>query len=104
MSALAALAQPLSILLLGGGLVLWFWGTWPLLERQSYLAKLHKLSVGDTLGSALMLLGLLLRIPAQWPLLCLALLGLVLWNTIFGYVLASCSLSRQQRIQQGLKP
>ena len=51
-----------------------------------------------------MLLGLLLRIPQQWPLLCLALLGLVLWNTIFGYVLASCSLSRQQRLQQGLKP
>ena len=104
MSALVAAAQHLSIPLLAGGLVLWFWGTWPLLEQQSYLAKLHKLSVADTLGSALMLLGLLFRIPQQWPLLCLALLGLVLWNTIFGYVLASCSLSRQQRLQQGLKP
>jgi multicomponent Na+:H+ antiporter subunit G len=39
-----------------------------------------------------MLLGLLLRIPQQWPLICLALLGLVVWNTIFGYVLARCSL------------
>ena len=81
----------MSLLLLGAGLVLWFWGTWPLLEQGSYLSKLHKLSVSDTLGSGLMLLGLLLRIPSQWPLLALALLGLVVWNTIFGYVLARCS-------------
>jgi len=81
----------MSLALLGAGLVLWFWGTWPLLEQGSYLSKLHKLSVSDTLGSGLMLLGLLLRIPGQWPLLALALLGLVVWNTIFGYVLARCS-------------
>jgi multicomponent Na+:H+ antiporter subunit G len=89
-----ALSGPLSLLLLGAGLLLWFWGTWPLLEGGSYLGRLHTLSVSDTLGSALMLLGLLLRIPGQWPLLGLALLGLVVWNTIFGYVLASCSLSQ----------
>jgi multicomponent Na+:H+ antiporter subunit G len=89
---LQALSGHLSLLLLGAGLLLWFWGTWPLLEGGSYLGRLHKLSVSDTLGSALMLLGLLLRIPGQWPLLGLALLGLIVWNTIFGYVLASCSL------------
>ncbi len=92
MSAPLPLAHQLSLLLLGAGLLLWFWGTWPLLEGGSYLSKLHKLSVSDTLGSGLMLLGLLLRIPQQWPLICLALLGLVVWNTIFGYVLARCSL------------
>jgi multicomponent Na+:H+ antiporter subunit G len=104
MNALAPLAQQLSIPLLAAGLLLWFWGTWPLLGAQSYLCKLHKLSVADTLGSTLMLLGLLLRIPRQWPLLCLALLGLVVWNTIFGYVLASCSLSRLERIREVLQP
>jgi multicomponent Na+:H+ antiporter subunit G len=96
MTAHLQVVQPvighLSLLLLGAGLLLWFWGTWPLLESGSYLGKLHKLSVADTLGSTLMLLGLLLRIPGQWPLLCLALLGLMVWNTIFGYVLARCSL------------
>ncbi|PWL23158.1 MAG: sodium:proton antiporter [Synechococcus sp. XM-24] len=97
MSLLTPLAQPLSLLLLGAGVLLWFWGTWPLLEGSSYLSKLHKLSVSDTLGSGLILLGLLLRIPRQWPLLGLALLGLVVWNTIFGYVLARCSLSQQSR-------
>lgn len=90
--AIQALGGQLSLPLLGAGLLLWFWGTWPLLEGGSYLGRLHKLSVSDTLGSALMLLGLLLRIPDRWPLLGLALLGLIVWNTIFGYVLASCSL------------
>lgn len=99
---MTALAQHLSIPLLAAGLVLWFWGTWPLLGQQSYLIKLHKLSVADTLGSVLMLLGLLFRIPEQWPLLSLALLGLMLWNTIFGYVLASCSLTPLERIREGL--
>jgi multicomponent Na+:H+ antiporter subunit G len=85
-------ADHASLLLLGAGLVLWFWGTWPLLGTHSYLRKLHALSVADTLGSSLMLLGLLLRIAGQWPLLTLALVGLIVWNTIFGYVLAACSL------------
>jgi multicomponent Na+:H+ antiporter subunit G len=93
---LAAISETASLLLLGTGLVFWFWGTWPLLETSSYARKLHALSVADTLGSALMLLGLLLRIPRQWPLLTLGLLALMLWNTIFGYVLATCSQSRRR--------
>jgi multicomponent Na+:H+ antiporter subunit G len=84
-------------LLLVGGLVLWFAGTWPLLGRSSFLNKLHFLGIGDTLGSALMLLGLLLRLNREWPLLVLALLSLVIWNTIFGYVLASCSQPGRDR-------
>lgn len=94
--SVAVLGDHLSLLLLGAGLLLWFWGTWPLLESRSYLSKLHALSVADTLGSALMLLGLLLRIPGQWPLLLLALVALILWNTIFGYVLANCSLASRR--------
>ncbi len=80
-----------SMVLLLSGLVLWFSGTWPLLGRSSFLRKLHYLGIADTLGSALMLVGLLLRFVPEWPLLLLALLSLVVWNTIFGYVLASCS-------------
>ena len=87
----AQLSQLLSSLLLAVGLVFWFSGTWPLLGRGSYLRKLHYLGIADTLGSALMLLGLLLRFNPEWPLLLLALLSLVVWNTIFGYVLADCS-------------
>jgi multicomponent Na+:H+ antiporter subunit G len=104
MTALPPFTHAISALLFGWGLVFWFWGTWPLLERQSLLRKLHKLSVADTLGSSLILLGLLLRIPERWPLLCLALLGLVVWNTIFGYVLANCSLTAEQRTREGLRP
>ena len=52
------------------------------------LERLHKLTVSDSLGSLLMLLGLLIRRPDWWPLYGMAMLGLMLWNTIFGYVVA----------------
>jgi len=87
----------LSLLLIGMGLMFWFWGSWPLLGRASYLSKLHSLSVADNLGSSLMLVGLLLKLPREWPLLMLALLMLVIWNTILGYVLAVCSQSPPRR-------
>lgn len=73
------------------GLVFWYWGTWPLLGRRSVLYKLHGLSVADTLGSMAIVVGLLLRIPQEWPLLVLALISLAIWNTVLGYVLAYCS-------------
>lgn len=73
------------------GLVFWLWGTWPLIGHRSVLFKLHSLSVADTLGSMAIVVGLLMRIPSEWPLLILALIALAIWNTILGYVLAYCS-------------
>ena len=78
---------------LGLGIFFWFWGTWPLLGDRSVLFKLHSLSVADTLGSMSIVVGLLLNIPSEWPLLLLALLSLAIWNTVLGYVLAYCSSS-----------
>lgn len=89
--------HPLSLILISLGLLMWFWGTWPLLQQRSLLVKLHRLSVADTLGSALMLAGLWLQRADLWPLLLLALIGLMLWNTIFGYVLASSSQTPRSR-------
>ena len=89
--------HPLSLILISLGLLMWFWGTWPLLQQHSLLVKLHRLSVADTLGSALMLAGLWLQRADLWPLLLLALIGLMLWNTIFGYVLASTSQTPRSR-------
>ena len=76
---------------IGVGLWFWLWGTWPLLGDRSVLYKLHGLSVADTLGSMLIIVGLLLKIPREWPLLLLALISLAIWNTVLGYVLAYCS-------------
>lgn len=87
------MANLLSYFCLGLGLVFWFWGTWPLLGHRSVLFKLHSLSVSDTLGSMSIIVGLLLRIPEEWPLLVLALISLSIWNTVLGYVLAYCSTS-----------
>lgn len=77
--------------LIGLGIFFWFWGTFPLVSNRSVLFKLHSLSVADTLGSMSIIVGLLLKIPREWPLLILALISLAIWNTVLGYVLAYCS-------------
>ena len=76
---------------LGVGLILWWWGTPVLLTRRSVVFKLHYLSVADILGSLALMVGLLCRRPREWPLLLLAILSLVMWNTVLGYVLAYCA-------------
>ena len=58
----------ISYVCMGIGMVFWFWGTWPLVGHRSVLYKLHSLSVADTLGSMLIVVGLLLKIPREWPL------------------------------------
>ena len=84
----------LSYFCVGVGLIFWFWGTSSLLGGRSVLFKLHNLTVSDTLGSIAIIFGLLLQRPREFPLLLLAILSLMLWNTMLGYVLANCS-SRQ---------
>ncbi|MEG3865974.1 monovalent cation/H(+) antiporter subunit G [Microcoleus sp. AT3-A2] len=81
----------LSYTCIGIGIFFWFWGTSYLLGKRSVLYKLHSLSVADTLGSMLIVVGLLLQIPSKWPLLILAIICLATWNTMLGYVLAHCS-------------
>jgi multicomponent Na+:H+ antiporter subunit G len=75
------------------GIIFWFWGTLPLLGNRSVLFKLHGLTVSDSLGSMSILVGLLLKIPQEWPLLILGILSLAIWNAILGYVLAYCARS-----------
>ncbi|MBW4431511.1 MAG: monovalent cation/H(+) antiporter subunit G [Pelatocladus maniniholoensis HA4357-MV3] len=81
----------LSYTCIGLGIIFWFWGTSHLLGKRSVLFKLHSLSVADTLGSIAIIIGLLLKIPGEWPLLILAIISLAIWNTMLGYVLAYCS-------------
>lgn len=77
------------------GLIFWLWGTSYLLSKRSTLYKLHTLSVSDTLGSMAMVVGLLWKIPKEWPLLVLAIISLAIWNTMLGYILAYCSNNPQ---------
>ena len=81
----------LSYTCIGLGIVFWFWGTLPLIGHRSVLFKLHSLSVADTLGSMSIIVGLLLKIPSEWPLLIFGIISLAIWNTLLGYVLAYCS-------------
>ncbi len=82
------------------GIIFWFWGTLPLVGNRSVLFKLHSLSVADTLGSMSIVIGLLLKIPREWPLLLLAIITLAIWNTVLGYVLAYCSSSGEENDRQ----
>lgn len=81
----------LSYSCIGIGIFFWFWGTSHLVSNRSVLFKLHGLSVADTLGSMMIIVGLLLKIPSEWPLLILGIISLAIWNTMLGYVLAYCS-------------
>lgn len=94
---MTAVINGFSYFCIGMGLFFWFWGTLPLIGNRSVLFKLHSLSVADTLGSISIVVGLLLRIPREWPLLILALISLSIWNTVLGYVLAYCSSSGGDR-------
>lgn len=78
------------------GVIFWFWGTLPLIGDRSVLFKLHSLSVADTLGSMSIIVGLLLKIPRELPLLLLAIITLAIWNTVLGYILAYCSSSGEK--------
>ena len=86
----------LSYTCIGIGIVFWFWGTSYLVSNRSVLFKLHGLSVADTLGSMMIIVGLLLKIPSEWPLLILGIISLAIWNTMLGYVLAYCSTEEEK--------
>ena len=86
----------LSYTCIGIGIFFWFWGTSHLVSNRSVLFKLHGLSVADTLGSMIIIIGLLLKIPSEWPLLILGIISLAIWNTMLGYVLAYCSTEEEK--------
>ena len=74
------------------GLCLWFWGTVPTLNKKySLYYKLHTLTVSDTVGSMLIIIGLLIRDVSQWAVLLIASISLILWNTFFSYLLSKVS-------------
>ena len=79
-----------SYILIIFGILLWFWGTVPILNRKhTVFYKLHTLTVSDTVGSILIIIGLLLRNNEHWAILSIATVSLVLWNTFFSYLIAT---------------
>lgn len=80
----------ISYVLIIFGIILWFWGTVPILNKKhSIFYKLHTLTVSDTVGSILIIIGLLLRNYNHWAILSIATVSLVLWNTFFSYLIAT---------------
>ena len=85
--------QSINNVVIGIGVLFWFWATVPLLSQRSIFFRLHALTVGDTIGSALIVVGLLLRLNREWPLLLISLFCLLLWNTTFSVVLGHAAAS-----------
>ena len=80
----------ISYTIIVSGIILWFWGTIPILNRsRSLFYKLHTLTVSDTVGSILIIVGLLIRNSEHWAILSIATISLVLWNTFFSYLIAT---------------
>ena len=82
------------------GVIFWLWGTPILLTKRSIFYKLHNLSVADTLGSILIIVGLSVKMPSELPLFILAILSLAIWNTMLGYVLAYSADNREEIIHE----
>ena len=82
------------------GLIFWLWGTPVLLQKRSLFYKLHNLSVADTLGSILIVIGLSLKIPSELPLLILAIISLAIWNTMLGYVFAYSADNEEKKTHE----
>tara|TARA_A200000113_G_scaffold191804_1_gene180727 strand:- start:477 stop:749 length:273 start_codon:yes stop_codon:yes gene_type:complete len=81
-----------SYLLVFIGLFFWFWGTAPILKKtNSLFYQLHTLTVADTVGSGMILIGLIIRDPTHWPILAISIITLTLWNTVFGYLIGNLS-------------
>lgn len=70
------------------GCVLMTWGTLYLLTDKPFVTKLHALGISDTLGSLLIIAGLMLRFPDRIMVLGAAFLALLFWGPLLTYILA----------------
>ena len=88
--------SPISLILICAGTVLWIWGSIPLIMRNKHLLfRIHTLTVSDTLGSILIVLGLIVHSTSKWPLLFLGLLSIILWNATFSIVLSKSTFQSE---------
>lgn len=85
----------LSMVLMGIGVFLWFWGGARLLGRKSYFWKIHALGIADTIGTLFILAGALIRSTENWSYILLAMGSVVFWGTAFGFVLARLGGTRK---------
>jgi len=86
-----------SLILLSFGVFFWFFGTVALFTDQELITKLHFLGISDTLGSALIVLGLLVHSPESWPLLILALIASIAWGPVLTHMIARGIVWKRKR-------
>lgn len=77
----------LASILAGLGVFLWFWGAFHLSGKKSYLWKIHALGAADTIGTLLILAGVLLYSTENWPHILLAMSAVAFWGTALSFIL-----------------
>jgi multicomponent Na+:H+ antiporter subunit G len=78
----------LAAVLVSLGVFLWFWGGCHLLGRKSYFWKIHALGISDTVGTLLILCGVLVYSLENWNYVLLAIGSVVFWGTALSFTLA----------------
>ncbi|RKX45661.1 MAG: sodium:proton antiporter [Thermotogae bacterium] len=86
-----------SLILLSLGVFFWFFGTLALFINQELITKLHFLGISDTLGSALIVLGMLVHSPESWPLLILVLITSIAWGPVLTHMIARGIVWKRRR-------
>ena len=71
----------IAILMATIGVFLWYWGSFHLAGRKSYLWKIHAMGISDTIGTLFILAGALVHSIENWPHLLLAMGSVVFWGT-----------------------
>lgn len=78
------------------GIFLWYWGSFHLAGRKSYLWKIHAMGISDTIGTLFILAGALVHSIENWPHLLLAMGSVVFWGTALSFVLARLGQGRSR--------
>lgn len=78
----------ISSILTGFGCLLMIWGTIYIMKPLPLIVKLHALGISDTLGTMLVVAGLMFRFPERIMSLGMAFLALLFWGPLITYLLA----------------
>lgn len=86
----------LSTAILYTGVFLWLFGTLYLFSKKAPVTKLHFLGISDTLGSFLIVLGLIVNYPEMWRLLTLVMVSAISWGPVLTHMIARAMIWKRR--------
>ncbi|MDI3516917.1 MAG: multicomponent Na+:H+ antiporter subunit [Thermotogota bacterium] len=86
----------LSAAILYTGVFFWLFGTLYLFSKKAPVTKLHFLGISDTLGSFLIVLGLIAKSPEMWRPLTLVLVSAISWGPVLTHMIARAMIWKRR--------